>query len=103
VEIQKSGKFNQTGMASKIKFACESLGSNGKPMKKIKKEIQHQIDELSDVEKLLVVDYILADLDKPDPEVDKAWAKEAVKRQKAMRSGKMKVFSYDEVMKKYLK
>ncbi len=72
-------------------------------MKKIKKEIQHQIDELSDVEKLLVVDYILADLDKPDPEVDKAWAKEAVKRQKAMRSGTMKVFSYDEVMKKYLK
>jgi hypothetical protein len=72
-------------------------------MKKIKKEIQSQIDELSDVEKLLVVDYILADLDKPDPEIDKAWAKEALRRQKAMRSGKMKVFSYDEVMKKYLK
>ena len=72
-------------------------------MKKIKKEIQSQIDELSDVEKLLVVDYILADLDKPDPEIDKAWAKEALSRQKAMRSGKMKVFSYDEVIKKYLK
>ena len=72
-------------------------------MKQIKKEIQTKIDELSDVEKLLVVDYILADLDKPDPEIDKEWAKEAVKRQKAMRTGKMKVFSYDEVMKKYLK
>ena len=72
-------------------------------MKKIKKEIQTKIDELSDVEKLLVVDYILADLDKPDPEIDKEWAKEAVKRQKAMRTGKMKVFSYDEVMKKYLR
>ena len=74
-----------------------------KPMKKIKKDIQSKIDELSDVEKLLVVDYILTDLDKPDPEIDKEWAKESVKRQKAMRSGKMKIFSYDEVMKKYLK
>lgn len=72
-------------------------------MRKINKEIQSKIDELSDVEKLLVVDYILADFDKPDPEIDKAWAKEAGKRQKAMRTGKMKVFSYDEVMRKHLK
>ncbi len=69
----------------------------------IKKEIQNKIDELSDIEKLLVVDYILADFDKPDPEIDKLWAKEALRRQKAMRSGKMKVHSYDEVMRKYLK
>ena len=72
-------------------------------MKKIKKEIQSKIDELTDVEKLLVVDYILADFDKPDPEIDRLWSKEAVKRQKAMRSGKMKTFSYEEVMRKHLK
>lgn len=72
-------------------------------MKKIKKEIQQKIDELTDIEKLLIVDYILADFDKPDPEIDKLWAKEAVRRQKAMRSGKMKTYSYDDVMGKYLK
>ena len=72
-------------------------------MKKISKDIQKQIDELSDLEKQLVVDYILADFDKPDPEIDKLWAKEAVRRQKAMRSGKMKTHSYDDVMRKYLK
>lgn len=72
-------------------------------MKKINKEIQSKIDELSDVEKLMVVNYILEDLDKPDPEIDKLWAKEALRRQKAMRSGKMKTHSYEEVMRKYLK
>ncbi len=74
-----------------------------KTMKKISKEIQSKIDELSDVEKLMVVNYILEDLDKPDPEVDKLWAKEALRRQKAMRSGKMKTHSYEDVMRKYLK
>ena len=76
---------------------------NGFAMKKISKEIQKQIDELSDVEKQLIVEYILADFDKPDPEIDRLWAKEAVRRQKAMRSGKMKTHSYDDVMRKYLK
>lgn len=72
-------------------------------MKKISKEIQNKINELSDAEKLLVVDYILADFDKPDPEIDKAWAKEALSRQKSMRNGNMKLFTYDEVFGKYLK
>ena len=72
-------------------------------MKKISREIQKQIDELSDVEKQLIVEYILADFDKPDPEIDKLWAKEALRRQKAMRTGKMKTHSYEEVMRKYLK
>ncbi len=72
-------------------------------MKKISKEIQKKIDELSDLEKQLVVDYILADFDKPDPEIDKLWAKEALRRQKAMRTGKMKSHAYDDVMRKYLK
>ena len=71
-------------------------------MKKISKELQHQIDNLSDVEKLLIVDYILTDLDLPDPEVDKAWAKEVVRRDKMVKSGKMKTIPYETVMKKYL-
>ena len=72
-------------------------------MKKIGNDIQKKIDELSDLEKQLVVDYILADFDKPDPEIDKLWAKESLRRQKAMRFGKMKTHSYDDVMRKYLK
>jgi len=39
-----------------------------------------EIQALPDVEKLLLVDAILADMDKPDPEIDRVWAKEARKR-----------------------
>jgi hypothetical protein len=47
--------------------------------------------------------YILPVFDKPDPEIDKLWAKEATRRQKAMRTGKMKTLPYEAVMEKYLK
>jgi len=72
-------------------------------MKKISRDLQKQINDLSDAEKQLVVEYILADFDKPDPEIDKLWAKESLKRQKMMRSGKMRTHSYDDVMRKYLR
>ena len=36
-----------------------------------------EIRALPDVEKLRLVDAILTDLDKPDPEIDRIWADEA--------------------------
>ena len=33
-----------------------------------------EIRELPDVEKLRLVEVILSDLDKPDPEIDRIWA-----------------------------
>jgi hypothetical protein len=70
---------------------------------KIKREIKQKIDELTDNEKMVVLNYILQELDKPDPEIDKAWVKEAVRRQKEMRSGKVKPLTMDEVFGKYKK
>jgi hypothetical protein len=70
---------------------------------KIKKEIKQKLDELTDNEKMVVLNYLLHELDKPDPEIDKAWAKEAIRRQKEMRSGKMKTFTHEEVFSKYKK
>ena len=70
---------------------------------KIKKEIKQKIDGLTDNEKMVVLNYILQELDKPDPEIDKAWAKEAVRRQKEMCSGKVKALSMDEVFGRYKK
>ena len=40
-------------------------------------KIAEEIRELPDVEKLRLVDTILSDLDKPDPEIDRVWAEEA--------------------------
>jgi hypothetical protein len=52
---------------------------------------------------MVVLNYLLAELDKPDPEIDKEWAKEALRRQKEMRTGKVKALSYSEVFSKYKK
>jgi hypothetical protein len=70
---------------------------------KIKKEIKQRIDELSDNEKLVVLNYILEELDRPDPEVDKVWVKEVQRREKEMKSGKVKGLTMDEVFGKYKK
>ena len=69
----------------------------------MKKEIKKQLDVLTDNEKMVVLNYLLEQLDKPDPEIDKAWAKEALRRQKEMRSGKMKTYTHEEVFGKYRK
>ncbi len=60
-----------------------------------------EIQALSDAEKLRLVDVILSDLDKPDPEIDQIWAEEARKRWAAYKAGRVSTVSYDDVMAKY--
>ncbi len=60
-----------------------------------------QIKALPDVEKLRLVDAILTELDKPDPEIDRIWAEEARKRWVAYKAGRISTVSYEEVMAKY--
>jgi len=40
-------------------------------------------------------------LDKPDPEIDRIWADEALKRWQAYKTGKMETVVYGQVMEKY--
>jgi putative addiction module component (TIGR02574 family) len=63
-------------------------------------DITEEIRKLPDVEKLRLVDTILSDLDKPDPEIDRVWAEEARKRWAAYKAGKMPAVSYGSVMAK---
>lgn len=60
-------------------------------------KIAQEIRELPDVEKLRLVDAILTDLDKPDPEIDRVWAEEARKRRAAYKAGKVPTVSYESV------
>lgn len=60
-----------------------------------------EIRDLPDSEKLRLVDAILADLDKPDPEIDRVWANEARRRWAAYKEGRIPTVSYEEVMAKY--
>ncbi|MFZ4440221.1 MAG: addiction module protein [Syntrophales bacterium] len=46
-------------------------------------------------------DMILEKPDRPDPELDKIWAKEATKRWAAYKEGRLKAIPYDEVMARY--
>ena len=64
-------------------------------------DITGEIRKLPDVEKLRLVDTILSDLDKPDPEIDRVWAEEARKRWAAYKAGKVPTVSYESVMAKH--
>lgn len=70
-------------------------------MTKATEEIAADIYSLTDVEKLYLVDEILRNLDKPDPEIDRIWAEESRKRWEAYKAGKIKAVSYQDVMSKY--
>ena len=70
-------------------------------MAKNVEKLAKEIHDLPDVEKLRLVDAILTDLDKPDPEIDRVWAEEARKRWAAYQAGKVPTVSYESVMAKH--
>lgn len=53
------------------------------------------------VDKVRLVNRLLASLDQPDSATDKLWKKEVEDRIEAHRAGKMKSFSLEEVLAKY--
>ena len=64
-------------------------------------ELAAEIRNLPDKEKLQLVDAILEELVKPDPEIDRIWAEEAHKRWDAYKTGRVPLVSYDTVMTKH--
>ncbi len=70
-------------------------------MGSISDELVAKIKSLPDTEKIELVDSILMQLDRPDPEIDRIWADEARKRWQAYKTGKLETVPYDQVMDKY--
>ena len=70
-------------------------------MAKTVDKLTEEIRVLPDTEKLQLVDAILADLDKPDAEIDRIWAEEARKRWAAYKAGRASTVSYETVMTKH--
>jgi putative addiction module component (TIGR02574 family) len=66
----------------------------------ISDELAAKIKALPDIEKIELVDSILMQLDRPDPEVDRVWADEARRRWQAYKMGKLETVPYDQVMDK---
>ena len=65
------------------------------------KELFNQTKLMKPLEKAKLVDLILADLDKPDAEVESAWVKEIQRRKINLKSGRTKAVSYQAAMGKY--
>ncbi len=72
-------------------------------MTDLAEKITSEINSLTDIEKLHIVDIILTDLDKTDPAIDRIWADESRKRWAEYKSGSISVVSYDKVMEKHRK
>jgi len=72
-------------------------------MRSAAEKVRKQVQALPDSDKLQLVDALLADLDKPDPDIDRVWAAESQRRWKAYKAGKMKAVAYSDVLKKFKK
>lgn len=70
-------------------------------MAKIVDRLAAEIHGLPDVDKLRLVDAILADMGRPDPEIDRVWAEEARKRWAAYKAGQASTVPYETVMAKH--
>lgn len=60
-----------------------------------------EIRALPDADKLRLVDAILNDLNKPDPEMERVWADEAKARWAEYKAGRIPTVSYEDVMAKH--
>lgn len=64
-------------------------------MGNVRDELAIKIKSLPDDEKIELVDSILMQLDRPDPEIDRIWADEARKRWQAYKQGNVEVVPYE--------
>lgn len=70
-------------------------------MAKTLQKLAAEIQQLTDTDKLELLDALLEDLDKPDPEIDRIWADEARKRWQAYKAGNLPTVDYETVMAKH--
>ena len=66
-----------------------------------KDKLISEIRALSEEDKLRLLDVILSELDKSDPEIDQVWANEARSRWKAYKEGRLTTVSYQELINNY--
>ncbi|HPG38599.1 MAG TPA: addiction module protein [bacterium] len=65
----------------------------------LKDKLLDKTQKLKPVEKLQLIDALLENLDKQDPEIDKLWVKEADERYEAYKKGELKTTCWEEIKK----
>ena len=64
-------------------------------------ELVREIEKLSPAERVRVIDKVIRDTIKPDPEIEKIWVREVAARWEAFERGGIEVVPYESVMAKY--
>ena len=59
-----------------------------------------EIRALPEEERLRLLDAILTDIDKPDPEIDQRWVIESRKRWEAYKADQLETVSYESLVKR---
>ena len=65
------------------------------------KSIKQEALNLSAKEKVELIEMLMHNLDKPDPELEKIWVEESEKRVQAHKSGRITSIPYSEIKKQY--
>ena len=65
--------------------------------------IAEEAERLPASDRVRLVEILLTSLDKPDPEIDRAWAEECKRRRDRYLRGEATTLDADEVLAKYLK
>ncbi len=62
-----------------------------------------EAEQLPAPERIRLIEHLLASLDKPEPEIEAAWAEESERRLDMYLAGETQARDADEVLAKYLK
>ncbi len=65
----------------------------------IAKELEKNTLKLNAIEKIRLIEKLISSLDKPDPEIEKSWVKEAESRFFAYEKGNLKTLPFEDVVK----
>jgi len=63
--------------------------------------IMNEALKLSPMDKVELIEILMHNLDKPDPEIEEIWVDESEKRIQAHKNGKIKSIPYSEIKKQY--
>jgi hypothetical protein len=66
-------------------------------------DLVHEIEKLPPIERARIVDIVMRDIIRPDSDIDKVWAQEALNCWDAYKKSEVKSIPYEEVMLKYQK
>ena len=63
----------------------------------VNKKFLNELNELPALQRLKIAESIIQELENPVPEIENEWVKESERRLKAMKSGKVKTYSTEQV------